>query len=109
MFDISYFQIQIKFLVVLARYSAMLSSSLNKWITNCVRIIRRKVINESVEVLYGIQLLFALFEPIYMSEVLFVINCNLLMEKISYVFHLMTLEYLFIVIAFIALYLASSV
>jgi len=59
----------------------MFSSSLNKWITKCVRINRRRVISESVEMLYGIQLLFALFEPIYMSSVLFVINCNLLMDN----------------------------
>jgi hypothetical protein len=87
----------------------MLSSSLNKWMTKRVRIIRRKVINESVEVLYGIQLLFALFERMYMSAVLFVKNCNLLMEKGSLLFHLITLEHLFIVMQFIALYLASSV
>jgi len=83
MFDVSYFQNQIKFLVALARCSAMLSSSLNKWMTKCVRIIRRKVINGSVEVPCGIQLLFALFEPICRSAVLFVINCNMLMVNSS--------------------------
>ena len=87
----------------------MLSLSLNKWMTKRVRIIRRKVINESVEVLYVIQLLFALFEPIDMSAVLFVKNCNLLMEKGSLVFRLITLEHLFIVMEFIAMYLASFV
>jgi hypothetical protein len=61
----------------------VLSPSINKWMTKCVRIIRRKVINGSVEMLYGIKLLLALFEPVYMSEVVFVINCNLLMENSS--------------------------